>query len=298
MSKVWLVSGSARGLGRDISEAVLARGDRLFATARDPKQLDDLVERYGSERIRAYALDVTDERAAHAAAQAAIEAFGRIDVLVNNAGYGRVVPFEQTDEAVFRDQIETNLFGVVNLTRAVLPSMRAQRSGHIIQISSVGGRIGSPGLSAYQAAKWAVGGFTEVLASEVASFGVKVCALEPGGIRTGWGVGALADMPELLPDYREALSGMFELRRQWVEGDGSRADIATGATSDPARVAQVVLGIADHPQPPVHLLLGSDAVQYAGSVEAARAQADERWRAVSQFTDAAASAAIPPFPAL
>ncbi|MBW8807287.1 MAG: SDR family NAD(P)-dependent oxidoreductase, partial [Lysobacter sp.] len=179
MSKVWLVTGSNRGLGRDIAQAVLARGDRLFATARDPAQLADLVERYG-ERVRAFALDVVDAHAAHRAAREAVAAFGRIDVLVNNAGYGRMAPFEQTGEDEFRDQIETNLFGVVNLSRAVLPIMRAQRSGHIIQISSVGGRIGTPGLSAYQAAKWAVGGFSEVLAAETAGFGAKVCTLEPG----------------------------------------------------------------------------------------------------------------------
>jgi NAD(P)-dependent dehydrogenase (short-subunit alcohol dehydrogenase family) len=243
-------------------------------------------------------LDVTDAAAAHEAVRAAIETFGRIDVLVNNAGYGRFAPFEQTGEDEFRDQVETNLFGVVNLSRAVLPSMRAQRSGHIIQISSVGGRIGSPGLSAYQAAKWAVGGFTEVLAGEVASFGIKVCALEPGGLRTAWGVDALDAMPELLPDYREAMGGLLELRRGWVEGDGSRADIATGATGDPARVAQVVLGIADHPQPPLHLLLGSDALHYASTVETTRAQAGERWRAVSESTDAAASGPIPHFPSI
>jgi NAD(P)-dependent dehydrogenase (short-subunit alcohol dehydrogenase family) len=295
MSKVWLVTGSGRGLGRDISEAVLARGDRLFATARDPSQLDDLLARYG-ERVRAFALDVTDAAAAQAAVNAAIDAFGRIDVLVNNAGYGRFAPFEQTAEDEFRNQVETNLFGVVNLSRAVLPSMRAQRSGHIIQVSSVGGRIGTPGLSAYQAAKWAVGGFSEVLAGEVAAFGVKVCALEPGGMRTAWGLEAMRDMPELLPDYQQSLGGMLELLRQFVEGDGSAQGIATGAAGDPARVAQVVLGIADHPQPPARLLLGSDARHYALTAETERAQTGERWRAVSESTDVAARGPIPQFP--
>jgi NAD(P)-dependent dehydrogenase (short-subunit alcohol dehydrogenase family) len=297
MSKVWLVTGSNRGLGRDIAQAVLARGDRLFATARDPAQLADLVERYG-ERVRAFALDVVDAHAAHRAAREAVDAFGRVDVLVNNAGYGRMAPFEQTGEDEFRDQIETNLFGVVNLSRAVLPIMRAQRSGHIIQISSVGGRIGTPGLSAYQAAKWAVGGFSEVLAAETAGFGVKVCALEPGGMRTGWGVEAMADLPQMLPEYEQAFGPMVELFRGLLKGDEANPGISVGASGDPARVAQVVLGIADHPQPPLHLLLGSDALQYASNVETARADAGERWRAVSQSTDAAASGPIPAFPAL
>ncbi|MGH8080467.1 MAG: SDR family NAD(P)-dependent oxidoreductase, partial [Lysobacter sp.] len=202
-----------------------------------------------------------------------------------------------SSEDEFRDQIEANLFGVVNLSRAVVPLMRAQRSGHIIQISSVGGRIGTPGLAAYQAAKWAVGGFSEVLAQEVASFGVKVSTLEPGGMRTAWGVEALAGMPELLPEYAEAFAPMVGMFRQLIDGDGSAQGVTAGATSDPARVAQVVLGIADHAQPPLHLLLGSDARHYAGSVEIPRAEAGERWREITESTDASKSGPIPPFPA-
>lgn len=185
MSKVWLVTGAARGLGRAISEAVLAAGDRLVAGARDHARLADLAEQYG-DRLLPVTLDVTDEAAAAQAVAAAREAFGRIDVLVNNAGYGHTAPFEQMGADDFRDQIETNLFGVINLTRAVLPTMRAQRAGHIFQVSSVGGRTSTAGLSAYQAAKWAVGGFSDVLSKEVAPFGVRVCTLEPGGMRTDW----------------------------------------------------------------------------------------------------------------
>jgi NAD(P)-dependent dehydrogenase (short-subunit alcohol dehydrogenase family) len=183
MSKTWLVTGGARGLGRHIAEAVLAAGDNLVAMARDPGRLSDLQDRY-DDHICVATLDVTDALAARTAVQTATKAFGRLDVLVNNAGFGHVAPFEQATEEDFRAQIDTNFYGVVNLTRAALPVMRRQRSGHIINISSVGGRIGTPGLSAYQSAKWAVGGLTEVLAQEVAPLGIKIVSVEPGGMRT------------------------------------------------------------------------------------------------------------------
>src|ERR1700724_4346454 len=204
MSKVWLVTGSASGLGRNIAEAVLASGARLVATAREPQRLDDLVKKYG-DRVRTASLDVADEEAAKSAVQAAVEAFGRLDVVVNNAGYGDIAPFEQLSPERFKALIDTNFYGVVNVTRAAVPIMRKQRSGCILQISSVGGRLGLPGNTPYHAAKWAVGGFTESLAQEVAPFGVKVCALEPGGMRTNWGTRAHKDLPELLPDYEPSV---------------------------------------------------------------------------------------------
>ena len=153
MAQVWLITGSARGLGRAIAEAVLAAGDKLIATARNPQQLADLVERYG-DNVRAVALDVTDERAAIAAVQLAVDAFGRLDVLVNNAGYGNLAAIEDTTIQDFRAQLETNLFGVVNLTKAAIPMMRRQGAGRILQFSSVGGRVGPIGRGAYAAAKW------------------------------------------------------------------------------------------------------------------------------------------------
>ena len=183
MSKVWLVTGSASGWGRNAAEAVLASGGRLVATAREPHRLDDLVQKYG-DQVRTAPLDVADEHAAYAAVQAAVDAFGRLDVVVNNAGYGDVAPFEQLSSERFKAVVDTNFYGVVYVTRAALPIMRKQKSGCILQISSVGGRLTLPGNTPYHAAKWAVGGFTESLAQEVAPFGVKVCALEPGGMRT------------------------------------------------------------------------------------------------------------------
>ena len=282
MSKVWLVTGSASGLGRNIAEAVLESGDRLVATARDPRRLQDLVEKYG-DQVRTAALDVADENAADAAVQVAVGAFGRLDVVVNNAGYGDVAPFEQLSPERFKAVVDTNFYGVVNVTRAALPIMRKQKSGYILQISSVGGRLALPGSTPYHAAKWAVGGFTESLAQEVAPFGVKVCALEPGGMRTNWGARANKDIPKLLPEYEPSVGAIVKaLESVWGQEN-----------SDPAKVAQVVLRLATSDHLPAHLLLRSDAVKYAGEAEAARAADAERWREISVSTDFNASINLP-----
>ena len=282
MAKVWLVTGSASGLGRNIAEAVLASGDRLVATARDTRRLEDLVKKYG-DQVRTAPLDVADEVAAKAAVQVAVEAFGRLDVVVNNAGYGDIAPFEQLSSERFKAVVDTNFFGVVIVTRAALPIMRKQKSGCILQISSVGGRLALPGSTPYHAAKWAVGGFTESLAQEVAPFGVKVCALEPGGMRTNWGARANQDVPELLPDYEPSVGAVVKmLKSHWGQEN-----------SDPAKVAQVVLRLAACDRLPAHLLLGSDAVQYAGQAEAVRAADAERWREISVSTDVNSTQSLP-----
>ena len=279
MPKVWLVTGAAKGLGRDIAIAALEHGDNVVASARTPALLDDLLAKYGA-CVRSVALDVTDENAAHSAVQFSVAEFGRIDVLVNNAGYGHVVPFEHMTSADFREQMDTNFFGVVNLTRAVVPRMRAQRSGHIIHISSVGGRTGTAGLSAYQSAKWAVGGFTEVMAQELAPFGVKVTTLEPGGMRTNWGFIAKDAAANVSPDYETTVGVVKGFMEQYVGREAG----------DPARVAQIVVKVAAHDQPPVHLLIGSDAYMYATATDAARTEDALRWRAVSDCSDAKSTA--------
>jgi len=212
-----------------------------------------------------------------------MDAFGRLDVVVNNAGYGDIAPFEQLSSERFKAVVDTNFYGVVNVTRAALPIMRQQRSGWILQISSVGGRLALPGSTAYHAAKWAVGGFTESLAQEVAPFGVKVCALEPGGMRTNWGARANKDTPELLPDYESSVGAVAKaLQSVWGQ-----------ETSDPARVAQVILRLAASDRLPAHLLLGSDAVQYARQAEAARATDADQWRDLSVSTDVNAPTSSP-----
>ncbi|GAA4685434.1 SDR family NAD(P)-dependent oxidoreductase [Frondihabitans cladoniiphilus] len=270
---VWFVTGSSRGLGRSLAEAALAAGHRVAATARDPRTLDDLVAAH-PDRVLALALDVTDDAAAQAAVAATLERFGRIDVLVNNAGYADLGSVEDTTLESFRRQIDTNLFGVITVTKAVLPLLRRQGSGRIIQISSVGGRSSTPGLSAYQSAKWAVGGFTEVLAKEIAPLGLFATAIEPGGMRTDW-AGSSMTLAPVTPGYEETVGAMAVLH------DGESL-----AASDPAKVAQLVLTVASLENPPVRLLSGSDAVLYSGMNAEALAASDAAWRDLSVSTDA------------
>ena len=272
-SRVWLITGSSRGLGRSFAEAVLAAGHRLVATARKPEQLSSLVERYG-DRVRAVALDVTNPEQARAAVRTAVEAFGRLDVVVNNAGYGSLAPIEQVTDEDFRSQLDTNLFGVMNVTRAALPVLREQRSGHVIQVSSIGGRLSTPGLGAYQAAKWAVGGFSEVLAKEVAPFGVKVTVLEPGGFRTDW-AGASMTIADFLPEYAPTVGAVAQHMR-------ARTGKEPG---DPDRAARVLLQVAEMEAPPLHLVLGSDAFELSQEkLDTLKAQ-DQKWKDLSLSTD-------------
>jgi NAD(P)-dependent dehydrogenase (short-subunit alcohol dehydrogenase family) len=274
MPKTWLITGSSRGFGREIAKAALDGGDRVVATARDPKQLDDLIETYG-DRVRTVALDVTDPEAARAAVQTAVDEFGSLDVVVNNAGYANTAPIEDISDDDFRAQIETNLFGVVNVTKAALPVLRKQRSGHFIQFSSIGGRVGgSPGLSAYQTAKFGVEGFSEVLNNEVKPLGIKVTIVEPGGFRTDWAGSSMRMLP-VSEDYEQTV-GAFNRRRQ------SAAPTWPG---DPARAAKVVTDIVRHDDPPLRLLLGSYAVRLAQESSKARAAEAERWADVSRSTD-------------
>src|SRR3954447_23801404 len=231
MSRTWLITGSSRGLGRALTTAVLDSGDRVLATARRPEQLDDLVKEYG-DAIHAVALDVTDPAAARSAVQAAVDVFGGLDVVANNAGYANSAPIEEIAEEDFRAQIETNLYGVVNITRAALPVFRKQRSGHFLQFSSIGGRAGgTPGLGAYQTAKFAVEGFSEVLNNEVKPFGVKVTIIEPGGFRTDW-ASFSTDQP-VDPDYDGTVGEM----------DRYRARTAAEWPGDPVRAAKVVVDV-------------------------------------------------------
>ncbi|MEV0831022.1 oxidoreductase [Nonomuraea rubra] len=274
MARTWLITGASRGFGRRLTEAVLEAGDQVAATARDPKQLGDLVARYG-DRIRAVALDVTDAAAASRAVQAATAAFGRLDVVVNNAGYGNSAPIEEMAEDDFHAQIETNFFGVVNVTRAALPVLRAQRSGMFVQFSSIGGRVGgTPGMGAYQSAKFAVEGFSEVLAAEVAPFGVKVVIIEPGAFRTDW-QGASMEIHPVGPDYEQTVGAIHRYRR---ETDGTQP-------GDPARAARIIIDVAGHDDPPRRLLLGSDAVAAAQQAAVTRAAETEKWAAVSRSAD-------------
>ncbi|MFF2908038.1 SDR family NAD(P)-dependent oxidoreductase [Paenibacillus sp. NPDC057934] len=274
MSKVWLITGSGSGLGRNITEAALAKGERVVATARNIEQLDDLVKHYG-DQIRVATLDVTIEEAAQAAVQLALDAFGRLDVLVNNAGYGDIHPFEETSSEDFKQLMDTCFYGVVYLTRAALPIMRKQRSGHILNISSVGGRLATPGSAAYHAAKWAVGGFTEAVAMETSHFGVKISALEPGGMRTNWVGRAINKRLPLLPDYEASVGALLKMM------DGLQGQ----EQGDPVKVADVVLQLAYADELPAHLLLGVDAAKGAELAEQQRAADAKRWHEVTISTE-------------
>ena len=273
MSQRWLITGSSRGMGRALSEAVLQAGHRLVATAREPAQLADLAQRYG-DSIRAVALDVTDPAAAQAAVRVAVEAFGGLDVVVNNAGYGNVNSVEDTELDEFRRQIETNLFGTIIVTKAAIPLMREQGSGHIIQFSSVGGRIGAPGRAPYSAAKWGVEGFTEVLAREMALVGVKVTIIEPGGFRTDF-AGTSTVLEEGRPEYDDVVGAVARMQREY---NGRQP-------GDPARAAQVILKVAAMEHPPLRLPLGSDAVAAIAKSDQAKLAELDRWRELSVSTD-------------
>ncbi|MER6437636.1 SDR family NAD(P)-dependent oxidoreductase [Streptomyces sp. NPDC001185] len=272
MSKVWFVTGSSRGLGRAIVEAALEAGDRVVATARKPAQLDDLVVRHG-DRILPLALDVARDDDVRRAVREGLDAFGRYDVVVNNAGYGDIASVEDVTPEAFRAQIDTNFYGVVQVTKAVLPVLREQGAGHIFQVSSVGGRVGSAGLSAYQSAKWAVGGFSTVLAQEVAPLGIQVTVLEPGGMRTDW-AGSSMTIPPVSEPYRQTVGGFADM---------IRSSAASGsAESDPVKVARVVRDLAGRRDAPVRIVLGAQAYGIAQAAARAIAESDEKWREVSE----------------
>src|SRR6266481_4081176 len=272
-SKVWLITGSSRGLGRAFAQAALEAGHRVVATARNPLQLSDLVSNYG-DRVRALALDVTSEAQARHAIDTAIETFGGLDILVNNAGYGNVCPVEDTSLADFRAQIETNLFGVIIMTKAVLPYFRERASGHVIQISSIGGRVGPTGRAAYAAAKFGVEGFSESLSKEVAPLGIKVTIVEPGGFRTDF-AGSSTKLREGNPDYDSTVGATARFQRDY---DGKQP-------GDPKKAAQAIVRLTQEQKPPLRLLLGSDAYNGAEKNDLARLEEARSWKELSLSTD-------------
>jgi len=273
MSKVWLITGSSRGLGRAFAEAALAAGDQVVAAARNPAQLIDLQNRYG-DSVRIPALDVTNESQARRAVDTAIETYGGLDVLVNNAGYGNVSPVEDTSLDEFRAQIETNLFGVIIMTKAVLPYFRERGAGHIIQVTSVGGRIGPVGRAPYAAAKFGVEGFSESLSKEIGPLGVKVTIIEPGGFRTDF-AGASTELRAGRAEYDATVGGAARFQREY---DGKQP-------GDPARAAAVLLQIAAMSEPPLRLLLGSDAFTAAEQNALQKLESDRKSKDLSFSTD-------------
>ena len=273
MSKVWLITGASRGLGRAFTEEALKAGHRVVATARNSEHLVEVASKFG-ESVRTVSLDVTNEGQAKYAVDAAIQTFGGLDVLVNNAGYGKVCPVEDTSLADFRAQIETNLFGVIIMTKAVLQYFREQASGHIIQISSIGGRIGPTGRSAYAAAKFGVEGFSESLSKEVGPLGIKVTIVEPGGFRTDF-AGTSTELHEGRPEYDVTVGAAVRFQRDY---DGKQP-------GDPVKAAAALLHIASLPEPPLRLLLGSDAYNAAEKHALQILASDREWKDLSISTD-------------
>jgi NAD(P)-dependent dehydrogenase (short-subunit alcohol dehydrogenase family) len=273
MSKVWLVTGSSRGLGRAFAEAALEAGENVAVTARNVATLADLKQRFGNQ-VLPLELDVTNEPQALGAVKSTIETFGKLDVLVNNAGYGNVAPIEDTSIEEFRAQIETNLFGVIILTKAVLPHFRQQRRGHFIQVTSIAGRLGPIGRAPYAAAKWGVEGFSETLAKEVAPFGVKVTIVEPGGFRTDF-AGVSTSLREGRPEYDATVGATARFQREY---NGKQP-------GDPAKAALAVLRLASDENPPLRIVLGSDAYDAAEKNDLAKIEMSKEWKDLSISTD-------------
>ncbi|MGV9315945.1 SDR family NAD(P)-dependent oxidoreductase [Streptomyces sp. NPDC003691] len=274
--RVWFITGAGRGLGRAFTEAALAAGDRVTAVARDISPLEELAEKYGRERLLTLSLDVTDRAAVVAAVDRAVAHFDRLDVVVNNAGYLAMGMVEEFTEEQARAQLETNFFGALWVSQAVLPHLRARRSGHILQVSSIGALSGFPTTGLYSASKFALEGMSEALAAEAARFGVKVTIVQPGGYWTGLYTKGMA-MTEPLDVYGELRT---ELQEQFAE---------SSRDSLPELAAEAVLKLVASDDPPLRLLLGSLAFDVAMSTTEARLTAWRAW----EDTSRAAEDAVP-----
>lgn len=266
--KTWFITGTSRGFGREWAIAALERGDRVAATAREVSTLDDLVQRFG-DAVLPIQLDVTDREADRAAVARAHEHFGRLDVVVNNAGYGQFGMIEELSEAELRDQLETNVFGAFWVTQAALPFLREQGSGHVVQVSSIGGISAFPGIGAYHASKWALEGFSQALAQEVAGFGIHVTLVEPGGFSTDWG-GASARHATSLPAYDDAREKAAAARSARTQSQG-----------DPSASAAALLEVVDAENPPLRVFFGEAPLGIATADYERRLATWREWQPVS-----------------
>jgi NAD(P)-dependent dehydrogenase (short-subunit alcohol dehydrogenase family) len=266
-TRTWFITGASRGFGREWTVAALERGDSVAATARDTATLADLAERYG-DRLLPLQLDVDDRHAVFSAVAAAHQRFGRLDVVVNNAGYGQFGAVEELSEAEARAQIETNLFGALWVTQAALPILRAQGSGHILQVSSIGGISAFPNTGIYHASKWALEGISQSLALEVAPYGIKVTLVEPGGFATDWG-GSSAKHAEPNPAYDHVREQMKQRRSAMTPGD-------------PGASAAAVLKIVDADEPPLRVFFGEAPLGIAEKDYESRLATWREWQPVSE----------------
>ncbi len=268
--KVWFITGTSRGFGREWAIAALERGDKVAATARNTDTLDDLLARYG-DALLPIRLDVTDREADFAAVKRAHDHFGRLDIVVNNAGYGQFGFIEELSEQDARDQIETNVFGALWITQAALPYLREQRSGHIIQVSSIGGITAFPLVGMYHASKWALEGFSQALALEVAPFGVHITLIEPGGFDTDW-AGPSARHAKPLPAYDEV--------RAAVEAERTKRWASPGS---PEASAAALLKVVDAENPPLRVFFGSSPLETARADYESRLRNWEEWQPVAEL---------------
>jgi NAD(P)-dependent dehydrogenase (short-subunit alcohol dehydrogenase family) len=268
--KVWFITGTSRGFGRQWTIAALERGDKVAATARHTATLDDLVGTYG-DALLPIGLDVNDREADFAAVKQAHDHFGRLDIVVNNAGYAEFGFIEELSERAARDQLETNVFGALWITQAALPYLREQRSGHIIQVSSIGGIVAFPNLGMYHASKWALEGFSQSLAQEVAPFGIHVTLIEPGGFDTDWS-GPSANRADRLPAYEDVHAAADAER-------GKRA----AYQGDPTASAAALLKVVDAEQPPLRVFFGALPLQLAKAEYESRLRNWEQWQPVAEL---------------
>ncbi len=267
MAKTWFITGTSRGFGREWTIAALRRGDRVAATARDLKTLDDLVDEY-RDAIMPIELDVTDAAADRAAMDSAFEHFKEIDVIVNNAGYGLFGTVEEVSEQEARDQLETNLFGPLWITKAALPYLRKQGRGHILQVSSIGGVGAFAGLGMYHASKWGLEGFSEALSKEVKEFNINVTIIEPSGFETDWAGDSSKHAAEL-----EAYDAVRDGRPKGAK------------RGDPKATSEAIFKIVDSPTPPLRLLLGRTATQIVPPIYDERLKVWKEWETVSIAAD-------------
>jgi NAD(P)-dependent dehydrogenase (short-subunit alcohol dehydrogenase family) len=272
--KIWFVTGASRGFGSLVTEHALSRGDGVAATARNPKTL---ANRFGDHpNLFAVALDVTDEGRSRDAAAAAIARFGRIDVLLNNAGFGLMGAVEEASAAEVEAVYRTNVFGLLNVTRAVLPYMRKARAGRILNVSSIGGYRGAAGFGVYSSTKFAVEGLSEALHDELAPLGIHVTVVEPGYFRTDFlDASSLAVSPWVIADYEETAG---KVRRV-------AADLSHNQPGDPSKLAKVLVALTDVPKPPIRLPLGSDTVAALEAKHASDAAIVAAWRDIAVSTD-------------
>lgn len=273
-SRVWFITGSSTGFGRVMADILLKRGERVAVTARNPDQIQDLVSGYKNTGL-ALTLDVTKPEQVAAAVADAEKIFGRIDVLVNNAGYGYLAAVEEGEEEEVRAMFDANFFGLIALTKAVLPGMRARRSGHIVNLSSVAGFLANPSLGYYAATKFAVEALSEALAKEVEPLGIRVTAIEPGPFRTDWGGRSLKLAQVSIPDYEETAGA----RKQLIAGRNGKQP------GDPVRAAEAIITIVESEQPPRNLVLGKIALDMTREKLAGLSQTIDQWEALTLGTD-------------